>query len=149
MRSLQICPKKNSLYILDPRERRLVLILSFPREWNIQVASFHYDLRGSQSSELVMVVIVGRVKSRRHKGRASILASQGENGSYLPALILYIYCQVICHGIVMISSSGSLFIEILYPLFKKSKLVMFPCSPKHITHICLSLHVLCANLAFY
>ena len=90
MRSLQICPKNNSLYILDPRERRRVLILSFPREWSIQVASFHYDLGGSQSSELIMVVIVDRVKSRRHKGRASILASQGENGSYLPALILCI-----------------------------------------------------------
>ena len=88
MRSLQICPK-NSLYILDPRERRRVLILTFPREWNIQVAFFHYDLGGSQSSELIMVVIVDRVKSRRHKGSASILASQGENVSYLP-LILYI-----------------------------------------------------------
>ena len=90
MRSLQICPKKNSLYILYPRERRRVLILSFPREWNVQVAFFHCDLGGSQSSELIMIMIVDRVKSRRHKGRATILASLGENGSYLPALILYI-----------------------------------------------------------
>lgn len=90
MRSLQICPKKNSLYILDPRERRRVLILSFPRGWNIQVAFFRYDLAGSQSSELIMVMIVDRIKSRRHKGRASVLASQGEKGSYLP-LILYIF----------------------------------------------------------
>lgn len=36
-----------------------------------------------------MVMTVDRVKSRRHKGRASILARQGENGSYLP-LIFYI-----------------------------------------------------------
>lgn len=92
MRSLQICPKKNSLYILYRRERRRVLILIFPREWNIQVAFFHYDLGGSQSSELIMIMIVDRVKSRRHKGRASVhgLASQGENGSYLPASIVYI-----------------------------------------------------------
>ena len=89
MRSLQICPEKNSLYILDPRERLRVLILSFPRGWNMQVAFFRYDLGGSQSSELIMVINVDRVKSRRHKGRASILASQGENVSYLP-LILYI-----------------------------------------------------------
>ena len=52
----------------------------------MQVVFFRYDLGGSQSSELIMVMIVDRVKSRRHKGRASILASQGENVSYLPLI---------------------------------------------------------------